>query len=284
MSKIGKIFFGFLFLFTVSIDIVSASSLSLSPNSGTYRVGDTIVVRVVVSSTDQSINAVASRLVYPTDKISISSISKSGSIISIWAQEPSFSNSSGTASFEGVILNGYIGSGARVASVNFIAKSVGEATVSFSGSSVLANDGEGTNTLVGQNQAIFTILPAEAKSNILPIPEKTIKEDVTKKIKNITKSDEPKMITPVVVNYYTNTLGGSDVLLIIVWVILLLIMVVFYVYYRFQIQKKIIKIKKLTERNFKILKEDQNNPEKLKKDLENAKNVIVSGIQDIEKT
>jgi cbb3-type cytochrome oxidase subunit 3 len=277
-----KLFILLLSLFAMPFGLVSASTLSLTPEGGTYHVGDTIVVRVIVSSNDQSINAVSSRFSYSQDKISISSISKTGSIISLWAQEPSFSNGAGSASFEGVILNGYTGAGSKVATITFIAKSVGEANINFVAASVLANDGEGTNTLSSQNQATFTILPAEAKpksNEIVPSKneiKETIKEVITPK--NIKVNDNAPII-----NYYINTLNINDVALIAIWVILLILMVILYVYYRFRIQKKLEEVKKIAEKSFEILKEDKDDAKALKRDIEGAESVIVSKIEDAEK-
>jgi hypothetical protein len=286
MLKIKNIYKIILFLvFTFSFNLVNASTLSLTPEGGAYRVGDTIVVRVIVSSNDQSINAVSSRISYSQDKLSLSSISKSGSVISIWAQDPSFSNTSGAASFEGVILNGYTGSGAKIVTMTFIAKSVGDANINFVASSVLANDGEGTNTLSGQNQATFSILPAEPKtapvpSGISPFKE-TIKQTITETI--LPKDININTSTPNIINYYINTLSINDVALIIVWVLLLFLFMFLYVYYRFRIQNKLKEIKKITEKSFEILKEDQNDAKRLKYDMEQAENVIVDNIEDVEK-
>src|ERR1035437_8001397 len=82
--------------FGASIATASASTLSLSPASGTYTVGATIPVSVIVSSTDQAINAVSGTLSFPTDAFSVVLLSETGSLINFWATEPSYSNSAGT--------------------------------------------------------------------------------------------------------------------------------------------------------------------------------------------
>lgn len=134
-----------------------AASLLLSPQSGTYSVGNTFSVSVVVSSPDQNINAFSGDLSFPSDKLQVIGISKQG-IATLWAQEPGFDNSLGTASFEGVVLNpGYQGNGGVAITITFRAKSAGTATVGFSNGSVLANDGSGTNVLDGMGKAVFVI-------------------------------------------------------------------------------------------------------------------------------
>jgi len=144
--KIVGLLIGLVFLALPSIS--KAASLFVSPNSGSYTVGQSFSVGIYVTSSDQPMNAVSGILSYPTDKLQVNSVSKSGSIIGLWAQEPSYSNSAGTATFEGIILNpGWQGSSGRVLTVTFTAKTAGTANIRFTSSSVLANDGLGTAIL-----------------------------------------------------------------------------------------------------------------------------------------
>jgi len=100
---------------------------------------------VYASSADQALNAVAASLSFSKDTLQVVSVSKAGSLVNVWVTEPSFSNTAGTAGFEGVILNpGYQGTGAKLMTVTFRVLSVGSGLVNFSGGSILANDGNGT--------------------------------------------------------------------------------------------------------------------------------------------
>lgn len=136
-----------LFLFVTPLHYISAATIGFSPSSGSYKVGDTINVKIYISAESKSVNAVAADIKYPSDILSLSSISKTGTIINLWAEEPSFSNVSATASFEGVILNGYTGNSGTTVTLIFRAKAAGTANLSFSSASVLANDGNGTEML-----------------------------------------------------------------------------------------------------------------------------------------
>lgn len=138
-----------------------AASLFFSPSSGTYKVGETFTLRVVVSSPDQAENAVSGVLAFPSDKLDAVSISKSGSIVSLWVQEPSLG--AGRGSFEGITFNpGYKGSSGRVLSVTFKAKAAGTAVVRLSSGAILANDGQGTNILSGLGISTITITDGTA--------------------------------------------------------------------------------------------------------------------------
>jgi hypothetical protein len=134
-----------------------AATIGFKPSSGMYAVGDTVIVKVYISSETESTNAVSATMEYPANLLSLASVSKTGSVINLWAQEPSYSNTDGTATFQGVILNGYTGSSATVATFIFKAKAAGTANFRFSSASILANDGNGTNILSGQGTATLNI-------------------------------------------------------------------------------------------------------------------------------
>ncbi len=157
-SKI-LIFFAFLLLPLSA----KAATLFLSPSSGTYKPGDSFAVSIYTSSADQAMNAASGVLSFPKDTLEVVSLSKGGSIFSLWAQEPSFSNSAGTVNFEGIVLNpGFTGGSGKILTVNLKVKSSGTASVRLSSGSILANDGLGTNILSGLGSASFSLaLPAE---------------------------------------------------------------------------------------------------------------------------
>ena len=106
------ILFGLLFAFLFFVPFISsAATLSLSPSSGNYNVGSSLTINIYANSADQSINAASGIISFPSDKLTITSVSKSGSIIGFWVQEPSFTNTAGTVNFEGIIFNpGFTGS------------------------------------------------------------------------------------------------------------------------------------------------------------------------------
>ena len=161
----GKKFSIFFFVFLISISYILyspilayAASLYFSPSSDSYTVGGVFPVGIYVSSADQAMNAADGVVTFPTDKLEVVSLSKSGSIFSLWVMEPSFSNEAGTMNFEGVVLNpGFTGASGRIITVNFRAKAMGTASLDFSSGSVLANDGLGTNILARLGSAQFTL-------------------------------------------------------------------------------------------------------------------------------
>lgn len=146
-----------------NIQIAYAATIYLSPSTVSQNIGSTFSIGIYVSSADQAMNASSGTLSFPTDKLEVTGVSTAGSVISLWVQQPSFSNSAGTVSFEGIVLNpGYTGSSGKVISVSFRTKAAGTANITFSGGSVLANDGAGTNILQGLGSARVSIeVPTE---------------------------------------------------------------------------------------------------------------------------
>ncbi len=149
---------------------VFAATLAISPGSGSYPVGTTFSASFFVSSANQSVNAASGSFSFSKENLEIVSSSKVGSIFSLWVQEPSYSNSSGTGSFEGVITNpGFTGNTGKLVSYTFRVKAAGTGTIKMLSSSVLANDGNGTNVLSGSSNASFTLSNVELPKPVEPV-------------------------------------------------------------------------------------------------------------------
>ncbi|MEW5805157.1 MAG: hypothetical protein AB1721_00275 [Patescibacteria group bacterium] len=163
-----KLFVGICFAFVIIGGLPSlarAATLYFSPAFGSYPVSSNLNLSVYVSSPDESINAVSGIVSFPSDKLEVISLSKTGSIINLWVQEPNYSNSTGQINFEGVILNpGYTGAAGKIISLQLRAKNPGLSLVNFSSGSVLANDGLGTNVLTSLGRAELNLQGATAPS------------------------------------------------------------------------------------------------------------------------
>jgi hypothetical protein len=187
MKKIFlALFFVSLFFFAGS---ASAATIQTTPASGSYKVGDSFKVDVTVSSPDQAINAVSGILSFPKNKLQFISISKTSSILTIWAQEPSYydTGENGNISFEGVIPNpGFTGTRGRILTITFKVKSTWQAELSFSSASVLANDGLGTNILTDSLPGIFTL-----SSSVTPPVAPTVSASKVPSLAQITSTTHP---------------------------------------------------------------------------------------------
>ena len=159
---------------------VLAADLYIAPQTKKVNIGDNFSVILYVDSPDQAMNAVSFRISYPTNLLKINSISKSGTIINLWVQEPNFYN--GEIIGEGVVLNpGFTGTKGNIITINLKALNPGTAELKFVSGSVLANDGLGTNILKNLYGAKIDILSREKieekeetlTSYILPKPQIT---------------------------------------------------------------------------------------------------------------
>ena len=137
----------------------SAATLQFAPANTSVSVERVGNRDVFVSSPSQALNAVSGALSFPADLLQVVSVSTSGSLLTLWVQNPTFSNSAGTISFSGIVPDpGYTGSSGQVVSIKFRAKAAGAATVAFSSASqVLADDGNGTDILATTNSGTITV-------------------------------------------------------------------------------------------------------------------------------
>ncbi|HVY72776.1 MAG TPA: cohesin domain-containing protein [Candidatus Paceibacterota bacterium] len=120
-------------------------------------VGDMVSVPVLLSTSgSESANAVSATISYSTNLLTLVSISKAQSIITLWAQEPTISG--GNAQLEGVILNpGWSGKSGIVATLVFQVKAKGTGTLTFADADAYANDGNATPILSSSPSKSFTI-------------------------------------------------------------------------------------------------------------------------------
>jgi hypothetical protein len=180
-----RFLFGILFIAS-SFQFASAANLTISPSSVTTKVGKTFSVDVMVSDNIDAINAASVLLSFPTDALEVTSISKSGSFITLWAEEPNFSNKNGTVSLEGVALNpGFDKASGKVISISFKAKQAGNVSLTLKSGQVLANDGNATDVLKTLGTAFVYIndtdaAPEVVKETTIPVVTSPTHPDSTK--------------------------------------------------------------------------------------------------------
>lgn len=137
----------------------AGSSLYLSPRTGTFFVGSIFDVSLFVNTEGNSINALEADLKFPPELLQVTSPTAGSSFISIWADQPYYSNKEGLISFKGGVPSPGINTSAGLVSViTFRAIAPGETIVSFLDSSrVLLDDGKGTNILSSSGRGVYKI-------------------------------------------------------------------------------------------------------------------------------
>lgn len=184
-----KIKLASLILFFGLTTIAQAASLSLSTNNVSLETGEVITINLMVNTAGQSINNASGKINFPTDLLEAVSVSKTGSVFSLWVEEPSISNSQGVINFEGGVPNpGFNGPAGKILSVVFRAKAKGIAPISISNASVRANDGLGTEVL---NNTVGRTLDISEPPPVSPKPEASISIDKPSATTSLaTSSDE----------------------------------------------------------------------------------------------
>lgn len=135
-------------LFFVSVSEVYAAELFVNPFDATVTEGDVIRLRVGVNTQGVSINNGESTISFPAELMQVVSIDTSSSIFDLWVNKPTFSNTSGTISFNGGVANpGFTGANGTLFWITGRAKKAGTANIALQSSFVRANDGLGTNVL-----------------------------------------------------------------------------------------------------------------------------------------
>ncbi|MCA9358970.1 hypothetical protein KC926_02060 [Candidatus Kaiserbacteria bacterium] len=167
---IAAIFFASLALLLPTA-FASAADLVLSPGTGSYSVGQTFTATVRVVPGGDNVNAVEASLNFDKSVLSVVSVSKDGSVFSLWTTEPTFSNSAGTISLGGGSPTPFTTT-SNILNVTFRTLKEGAGTVSFGDASVLAADGRGTDVYKKSTGASYTVAAATTPTPT-PTPKPT---------------------------------------------------------------------------------------------------------------
>lgn len=149
------VFLSFIFPFPVK---AQKAFFNLRSATGSFSAGSTFYIEVLVSADGIALNAAQATISFPADKLKVIELSKKSSIFTMWPNEPVFSNAEGKISFIGGLPTpGFIGESGKVFTLLFQAKSVGQATLTFSGEIITANDPFGTNIFSSSQKGNYTI-------------------------------------------------------------------------------------------------------------------------------
>ena len=105
-----------------------SAMLYLIPQSQIVYQGDSFIVEVRIDTEGEEINALELGLTFPSNLLEVVDFSKGNSILQLFAEEPKIQQ--GEISFVGGIPKGFNGDG-LLGKINFLAKEIGKAEVSF---------------------------------------------------------------------------------------------------------------------------------------------------------
>lgn len=142
-----------------AMDLLPSVTVSPSPQTGSFLEGSSFEVPILINTNGKSVNSIDLRINFSPHLLEVIDPSAGKSVVGVWIEPPTFNNKEGFASYVGVIPNGLVTNSGLVGSITFKAKKQGVASISISpSSSVLLNDGEGTETKVTFGQARYNII------------------------------------------------------------------------------------------------------------------------------
>jgi len=144
------------------VDKAEAAILSVTPQYDEISYGTTFIADVRLNSEREIINAIQATITYPANVLDVVDVSRGGSFLTLWAQEPTVDEVAGTITLAGGIPHGSYVVDGRVLSITFRAQSSGSVEVGFDQekTSVHLNDGQGTKAKTEFKSAIYKIKPA----------------------------------------------------------------------------------------------------------------------------
>ncbi len=145
-----------IFLVLVNIDSPSTQRIMLAPQTSPYvEVGERFIVNIELT-TDAPVNAVGGIIQFDPTRLEMTSLSRQNSVVTLWSEEPTYSNHDGRVHFSGGILHAPERPSRDVShifQIEMLALQSGDALVQVLDPQILAHDGFGTN-IAGTSNAI----------------------------------------------------------------------------------------------------------------------------------
>lgn len=114
-----------------------------------YTVGEEVTAHLEMQ-TRRPINAVGGNVSFPPEILEAIAVTRTGSRIDLWSEDPTVTNESGVIHWSGGIVNPEAeGVNGRVFTMRFRAKEAGKAVIVVRDGQILAHDGAGTNVYSG---------------------------------------------------------------------------------------------------------------------------------------
>lgn len=151
-------------LFALGTSPVFAGSIDFNIENDNSRIGDEILIDIVLKTEGQSYNTVSGKLEVGPD-FEIRKIKTGNSVISAWIENPSESKS-GQINFSGIIAGGFNGD-RTIFKLIIVPKKEGSLRLSITDISILLNDGLGTEEKKENKYSYISVRPLSSEeSNI----------------------------------------------------------------------------------------------------------------------
>lgn len=157
MKKIFFLFFSLAFILFSAADIFAADFLFFGAPE-TINTGDEFKIDFIVDANSVSINAVAGKIIFSNNLVSLQTIETGKSGVNFWVEPPK-SSAPGKIEYSGIVPNGFHGK-ITLFSAIFKANATGTANFSYDNLQALVNDGKGTADAVSSKILSTEILAA----------------------------------------------------------------------------------------------------------------------------
>lgn len=149
---------------------VFAAEIRIDAHKVEINSGEQFLIDVIIHS-EESLNALQGRLIFPTDKLLVKEIRDGNSSINFWVEKPHIEKP-GTILFSGITPGGFSGANNSVFSVVFEAKNTGLASIILNDAEALNNDGLGSPAVLNARDAVISIKSGDSN------PRKEILTDI----------------------------------------------------------------------------------------------------------
>lgn len=134
------------------------ATLKIDPPQGTFYVGSSFDISIILDTGEETINAVETELRFPPNILQVTTPTAARSFIAIWTSPPTYSNQEGFVRFQGGVPSpGLKTSQGIISTITFRAVQPGNVILDFKNSRVLLADGSGTNIFSNALGARYTI-------------------------------------------------------------------------------------------------------------------------------
>src|SRR5262249_31361535 len=121
--------------------------LYVSPERGSYHIGETFEIQVLADSGGEPINAAEAELRFNTGGLAVVDVSSEGSILTSWIDEPHYDNTEGSVQFSGWTEKRYTGANGLLITITFRALRNMSSNARLLAGAILAADGMGSNII-----------------------------------------------------------------------------------------------------------------------------------------
>ena len=182
--KTSSVFLLLLALFVA--EPVFAAEIRLDANKSEINSGEQFLMYIIIHS-EESLNAIEGRLIFPADKLLVKEIRDGNSVINFWVEKPRI-EASGIILFSGITPGGFNGANNSIFSVVFEAKNDGVASIVLDGAKALRNDGLGSQAVLSTHNTAISIKPGDSN-----VPKETLTDTELPEDFNPTIQSDPNI-------------------------------------------------------------------------------------------